>query len=60
MQMLININMSYGEVLGWIKARLSFAIVRATNLCLKGSHVRWISSTGIDGAGLPVVMPVSH
>ena len=52
---------SYGEVLGWIKARLSFAIVRATDLCLRGSHVRWRSGTGIDeGAGLPVVMPVSH
>ena len=46
MQMLININMSYGEVLGWIKARLSFAIVRAADLCLRESHVHWISSTG--------------
>ena len=26
---------SYGEVLGWIKARHSFAIVRATDLCLR-------------------------
>ena len=52
---------SYGEVLGWIKARLSFAIIRATDLCLRGSCVRWRSGTGInDGTGLPVVMPVSH
>ena len=51
---------SYGEVLGWIKAQLSFAIVRA-DLCLRGSHVCWRSGTRIDnGAGLPVVMPVSH
>ena len=51
---------SYGEVIGWIKARLSFAIVRATDLCFRGSHVRWRSGTGIDdGAGLPVAMPVS-
>ena len=51
---------SYGEVLGWIKAQLSFAIVRTTDLCLRGSHVCWRSGTGIDdGAGLPVVMPVS-
>ena len=50
---LVNNNMSYGEVLGWIKARLSFAIVKATDLCLRGSHVCWRSSTGIDdGAGL--------
>ena len=46
--------------LGWIEALLSFAIVRATDLCLRGSRVRWRSGTGIDdGAGLPVVMPVS-
>ena len=51
---------SYGEVLGWIKARLSFAIVMATDLCLR-SHVRWRSGTRIDdGAGLPIVIPVSH
>ena len=51
---------SYGEVLGWTKAWLSFAIVRATGLCLRGSRVRWRSGTGInDGAGLPVIMPVS-
>ena len=34
---------SYGEVLGWIKARFSFAIVRATDLCLR-SRVRWRSA----------------
>ena len=50
---------SYGEVLGWIKARLSFAVIRATDLCLRGSRVKWRSGTGIDdGAGLPIVMPV--
>ena len=26
---------SYDEVLGWIKAQLAFAIVRATDLCLR-------------------------
>ena len=26
---------SYGEVLGWLRARLSCAIVKATNLCLR-------------------------
>ena len=50
---------SYGGVLGWIKARLSFAVIRATDLCLTGSRVRWRSGTGIDdGAGLPAVMTV--
>ena len=28
---------SNSEVLGWMRARLSFAILRATNLCLRGS-----------------------
>ena len=52
---------SYGEVLGWIKAWLSFAIVRATNLCLRRYNVCWRSGTGVDdGAELLVVMPLSH
>ena len=51
---------SYGEVLDWIKAWLSFAIVRAHDLCLRRSRVHWRSGTGIDdGTCLPVVMPVS-
>ena len=51
----------YGEILGWIKARLSFAVIRATDLCLRGSRVQWRSGTGIDdGAGLPDVMTVLH
>ena len=37
-----------------------FAIVRATDLCLRGLRVRWRSGTDIDdGAGIPVVVPVS-
>ena len=51
----------YGEILEWIKARLSFAVIRATDLCLRGSCVQWRSDTGIDdGAGLPDVMIVLH
>ena len=46
---------SYGHVLTWLKMKLSFALLRATNLCLRGSRQRWRSGTGIDdGAGLPV------
>ena len=30
---------SYGNVLGWLKARLSLAVIRATNVCLRGSGV---------------------
>ena len=47
--------------IGWIKARLSFAVIRDTDLCLRGLRVRWRSGTGIDdGAELPTVMPVLH
>ena len=30
---------SFGEVFGWIKTQLSFAVIRATDLCL-GDHVQ--------------------
>ena len=51
----------YGEILGWIKERLSFAVIRTTDLCLQGSCVQWKSGKGIDdGAGLPDVMTVLH
>ena len=44
---------TYAEVAGWIRARLSFAILRATNVCLRGSRTKWRSGTGFDdGAGL--------
>ena len=51
----------FGEVvLRWIKAQLSFAVIRDTDLCLRESScVRWRSGTGIDDeAGFPAVMPV--
>ena len=44
---------SYGEVFSWIKAQLSFAVIRGTDLFLRGSCVSWRFGTGIDdGAGL--------
>jgi len=44
---------SYGHVLMWICVHLAFVVIRATNLCLQGSHVCWRSGTSIDdGAGL--------
>ena len=51
----------YGNVLGWLKAHLGFAVIRATNICSRGSRVTWRSGTGIDdGAGLPDVFPMHH
>ena len=43
---------SYSNVVGWIRARLSFAILRATVLCLRGSRTKW-RSIGLDD-GAPV------
>ena len=42
----------YGEVMGWLRASLSFAIIRATDLCLWGSRIRWRSALDMaDGIG---------
>ena len=43
---------SYSEVLGC--ARMLFAVLHATNLCIRGSRVKWRRRMEIeDGAGLP-------
>ena len=45
----------YMEVVRWIRTRLSCSVVRATNLCLRGSRRKWRSGNGFeDGAGLPI------
>ena len=42
------------EVTGWVRATLAFAILRATNLCIRGCRVKWRSAVHMDdGAGLP-------
>ena len=43
---------SYSEVLGYVRARMLFAVLRATNSCTRGSRVKWRMETE-DGAGLP-------
>ena len=46
----------YPEVMGWVKTRLSFATLRATNRRLRGSRTKWRSDLGLeDGAGLALV-----
>ena len=45
---------SYSEVLGYVRARMLFAVLRATNLCICGSRVKWRRKMEIeDGTGLP-------
>ena len=40
----------YGLVMGWIWTRLSFAILRATLLCIQGCRTKWHSLGLVDGA----------
>ena len=49
-------NKPYSIVMGWVKVRLQFAILRATNLCLRGSRIKWRSITvWNDGCGMPAL-----
>ena len=49
---------SHSEVMGWVHARMVFAILHATNLCLHGSRVKWRSGHGMDdGSRLPHFFP---
>ena len=40
---------SYSQVMEWVRARISFAVLRATILCLRGSRTRW-RSLGVEDA----------
>ena len=44
----------YGEVIRWLQARLAFALVRATNVCIRGSRTKWRSLGLEDGAAVPI------
>ena len=43
---------SYSEVIGWVRSRLSFVILRATLLCVRGSRSRWQSLGIVEGASI--------
>ena len=43
----------YGEVIRWLQARLAFALVQATNVCIRGSRTKWRSLGLEDGAAVP-------
>ena len=45
----------YGEVIRWLRARLAFALIRATNVCIMGSRTKWRSLGLEDGAAVPLV-----
>ena len=42
--------------MGWIPARLPFLFICTTDLCLKGSRMKWRDDIDMeDGAGLPLL-----
>ena len=45
---------SFSLVMNWMRARLSFAILRATLLCVRGSRTKWRCLGITDGASLPL------
>ena len=47
---------SYPHVLGWVRTRLTFSILRATLLCLRGSHKKWHTIDVTDGTPLSFIV----
>jgi hypothetical protein len=43
---------SYAETVGWVRTRLTFAIIRATGVCIRGSRTKWRTLGIDDGASL--------
>ena len=44
----------YNVVMGWVRPRLSFAVLWAVLLCVRGSRTKWRSLGIVDGASLPI------
>ena len=49
-------NQNYNNTLCWVRTRLTFAILRATILCLRGSRTKWRSINITDGSSLDLIM----
>ena len=44
----------YGEIIRWLRACLAFALVWATNVCIRGSRTKWQSLGLEDGAAVHI------
>jgi hypothetical protein len=42
----------FGNTLFWLRAKLSFSLIRATNLCIRGSRTKWVGIGIEDGSGI--------
>ena len=40
----------YSQTINWIRTRVSFVILRATNLCIRGTRCKWSSFQNQDGS----------
>ena len=49
-------NSNYSSIINWVRTRISFAIVRASILCLRGSRTKWRSVSMFDGSSLNLIM----
>ena len=47
---------SYGEMMGWLRSRLSFAVLRSAIVCVRGSRSKWRCLGLEDGAPLRLIM----
>ena len=43
---------NYSTVMGWLRARINYGILRASILCLWGSRSKWRSLGIVDGASI--------
>jgi len=48
----------FSVVSSWVKIHLSFVILCAALLCVRGSHTKWRSLGIVDGASLPMLTAI--
>jgi len=49
---------NYSVVMGYVRSRLSYAIIRAALLCVWGSRTKWRSLGLVDGAAIDEISPI--
>uniref|UniRef100_A0A1X7TJ15 Uncharacterized protein n=1 Tax=Amphimedon queenslandica TaxID=400682 RepID=A0A1X7TJ15_AMPQE len=45
-------DLHYSVTVNWVRTKLSFALLRATNLCIRGTRSKWRGMTIEDGLGI--------